>query len=525
MTDMRAGELLSQNLTAIYGFAFARLYDKDRVDDLTGEIIYEIMISAGKIKDDAAFWGYVWRVADNTFRRFIRRGHGKACDTLSQVPDAVEHGLSPEQEYIEREQQQEQLYLLRRELSLLTRVHREVCVAYYVGGMSCSEIASQQNISVDMVKYHLFKTRKLLKEGIGMTRTLGEKSYNPGTFRLNFWGDRNHYGGLFTRKLPGSIMLAAYYTPMTAQELSVEVGVSMPYLEDELEIFQSAGLISSAKGKYQTNIVIITEEYERELGRLTANIYAGAADSVYREVAARLADIRSITFDGNDYDNNRLLFALLNIAMVNGYSLARERAPIGPAKALPLGGHGWLFGHDNDISRSHFRGVCMEVWNRSGTAWFSAENYRIIDRAQLYDHSHFDAGAEAMCTAVLGGAPDWDNVTLTRLLRERFVLCEGDRLSANFPVFDSDAFERVCGLLAGASEQVCDCMMRVSDTAQGVLSEHVPTGVRPQCGDVAKIYHRQNVMAYIMEELVADGRLTVPDEKTPLCVWGVRAGK
>jgi hypothetical protein len=39
-----------------------------------------------------------------------------------------------------------------------------------------------------MVKYYLFKTRKILKEGIGMTREYGEKSYNPGTFRMGFLG-------------------------------------------------------------------------------------------------------------------------------------------------------------------------------------------------------------------------------------------------------------------------------------------------------------------------------------------------
>ena len=144
---------------------------------------------------------------------------------------------------MQREAESEELYLLRRELSLLTKTHREVCVAYYVDNKSCSQIAKEQNISVEMVKYHLFKTRKLLKEGIGMTRTLGEKSYNPGTFRLDFWGDWNKYYDLFRRKLPGSIVLAAYHEAMTAEELSVELGVSMPYLEDEIEILEAAGVL------------------------------------------------------------------------------------------------------------------------------------------------------------------------------------------------------------------------------------------------------------------------------------------
>ena len=192
------------------------------------------------------------------------------------------YDLSPEQEYIEKETESEEIYLLRRELSLLKKTHREVCVAYYVDNKSCSQIAKEQNINVEMVKYHLFKTRKLLKEGIGMTRTLGEKSYNPGVFRLDFWGDKNKYYDLFNRKLPGSIVLAAYYEAMTAEALSMELGVSMPYLEEEIEILENAGVLKKIGDKYQTNIVIITDAYEKEFVKNTSAIYATVAKSVFQ---------------------------------------------------------------------------------------------------------------------------------------------------------------------------------------------------------------------------------------------------
>lgn len=217
MTDKRASELLAENLTAIYGYAFSKLYDKDKADDLASEIVYEIIISARNLKDENVFWGFAWSIAENTFRRFIRRSGLSAQIVELNDENIGVYDLSPAEEYIKRETESEEIYLLRRELSLLKKTHREVCVAYYVDNKSCSQIAKEQNISVEMVKYHLFKTRKLLKEGIGMQRTLGEKNYNPGTFRLDFWGDRNKYGGLFKRKLPGAIVLAAYYEAITAE--------------------------------------------------------------------------------------------------------------------------------------------------------------------------------------------------------------------------------------------------------------------------------------------------------------------
>ena len=55
MTDKRASELLSENLTAIYGYAFSKLYDKDKVDDLASEIVYEILVSARNLQNEEAF--------------------------------------------------------------------------------------------------------------------------------------------------------------------------------------------------------------------------------------------------------------------------------------------------------------------------------------------------------------------------------------------------------------------------------------------------------------------------------------
>ena len=39
MENKKVAKLISENLKSIYGYAFARLYDKDDVDDLTSEIV------------------------------------------------------------------------------------------------------------------------------------------------------------------------------------------------------------------------------------------------------------------------------------------------------------------------------------------------------------------------------------------------------------------------------------------------------------------------------------------------------
>ncbi len=522
MTDKRASELLAENLIAIYGYAFSKLYDKDKVDDLVSEIVYEIIASVRNLQNEEAFWGYAWKIAENTFKRFIRK-----TELAAQILELTEenigvYDLSPEEEYIERETKSEEIYLLRRELSLLKKTHREVCVAYYIDNKSCSQIAKEQKISVEMVKYHLFKTRKLLKEGIGMTRTFGEKSYNPGTFRLDFWGNQNKYDGLFKRKLPGSIVLSAYYEPMAAEALSMELGVAMPYLEEELEILESAGVLKKTGEKYQTNIVIITDAYEKEFVRNTSMIYSDVASNVFHKIFQLLPQIRRLNFHGNDFDDNRLIFGILNIAVIEGYILARKKSPIGNPNKLALDCHGWIFGYDNDYVNHHFMGVTMETWNREGTAWYSAENYRIIEQAQMYDHYDFHNKTEAICDAILCRKANRENPALPWLIEHNFIHCEDNKLSANFPVFGEKAFTDICVMLSDVIDAVANCMIDISDKAEKLLAEQAPKAVKGQCGDIAKIHHRLDVAAFLLENLIEKNLLSVPKERAPICMWGVK---
>jgi hypothetical protein len=135
--------------------------------------------------------------------------------------------------------------------------------------MSCSEVSEKLGISLEMVKYYLFKTRKILKEGIGMIREYGEKSYKPGKFHFHTLVDQHsnaQYADLFQRKLPGNILLSAYYTPMTVSELSLELGISTVYMEDEIDLLVRYGFLKAVSGtKFQTNMIIFTKAYEKEI--------------------------------------------------------------------------------------------------------------------------------------------------------------------------------------------------------------------------------------------------------------------
>ena len=151
---------------------------------MTNDIICEVLKCAHRLKNDDAFYGFMWRIAENTFKKMIRKSNFQTIEFDESFVGT--YWATPEEEYLKTEE----LQLLRRELSLLSKQYRETTVAYYIYGRSCSEISADFGISTEMVKYYLFKTRKILKEGIGMSRAFGEKKLSSRNFSYGLLGRR-----------------------------------------------------------------------------------------------------------------------------------------------------------------------------------------------------------------------------------------------------------------------------------------------------------------------------------------------
>ena len=75
-----------------------------------------------------------------------------------------------------------------------------------------------------------------------------------------------------------NILLAAYRTPSTAEELAIEIGVALPYMEEELDSLVSATLLIKRNNRYETNFYIFSASAQEK-------IY-----SRYREIAPLLTE-------------------------------------------------------------------------------------------------------------------------------------------------------------------------------------------------------------------------------------------
>lgn len=516
-----AAELLQKSLKDIFAFSVSRLYDKQDAEDLTNDIIIEVLSSADRLQNDEAFYGYMWKIAENTFKRFIRDKSIQKIEFNESFLGA--YWETPEDKYIENEE----LLYLRRELSLLSKQYREVTVKYYIHNKTVTEISKEIKISEEMVKYYLFKTRKILKEGVNMERKYGEKSYNPSNFGIDFWGgggDNSYVWQTFERKLPGNITLAAYDKPLTLKELSLELGVSAPYLEDELEILLRNKFIKQIGNKYQTDFLIFRTPYELEFGQKvpSAAICNEIVNRICDTVEKLLPKFREKDF-GIELDENQLRWFIVNFALINALGEFEEENQNRFGKYPILKGttHGFVFGHDNDYKYGYFEGIYGYCNNRDNTAHFTAVNYNTITKCQCWRGGNQNR-VNIMCDAILGKEVETDDTTIAQLVSEGMISVTDSALKANFPIFTSRDNHLMCETLKPIIDDIVLCMDKICSMAAEIFKRHTPQYFCDRCERLCYIRHQADAMGIIIERLVSDGYLIVPDKRTNLTVFGVK---
>lgn len=186
----------------------------------------------------------------------------------------------------------EELERVRRGLAFIRADYRNILVAHYFEEKSVSEISRQFGIPLGTVKTKLQSSRKILKEGMNMTKQFGTRSFQPETVRFHSSG--NQPSGLpfsaVQRKLPVNILCEANNNASTIEELSMELGISMPYMEEEVGLLVDGELLRKLdNGKYITNFFISPKECQNEINELSCQ-FAERNYKVIWDIAGKMLE-------------------------------------------------------------------------------------------------------------------------------------------------------------------------------------------------------------------------------------------
>ena len=264
--DKLINEFSESYVEKIFYFCLKKTGNPNDADDLTQDIAFQIIMALNKGTIPNNFSAWIWQIARNRYSVWAKEKHNRN-ESVTDT-DVYDYEIEDANESISDELiHSEQMALLRRELAFIKSDYRNIVVAYYLENKSIRDIASALSLTESAVKQRLFRARNILKEGMEMARTFGKRSYNPEN--ITYAADGSQPTGLpwraVNRKIPNNILLQANNNPSTLEELSIELGVALPYMEEEVNLLHQATLLEKQGDKYITNFFILDKECRMEI--------------------------------------------------------------------------------------------------------------------------------------------------------------------------------------------------------------------------------------------------------------------
>ena len=448
---------------SILSYCVSRTPNRFDAEDLAQDIILEMYKSSANIRNEAAFYGFMWAVAGNVYKQWCRKKNRCEFHFVADECDAQHFG------------DDEQLDLLRRELSLLSEKYRKAVVLYYIDKKSCSQISDILSVSESMVKYLLFKSRQILKEGITMERTYGEQSYNPKELSILYWGNgKKTYNSTLEKRIAQNILFACYNDKLTTEEISLELGVALPYIEDILKELTDCEILSLEGRKYYTNIVIFTSDCAIEVVNKTAR---------YREEI-----IDALTAVAENSDNQ----AWLSVCCVL-YKAIFENLQSKVEINIPENKFGescFVWAVEKNCESMRNKGFGFGVSNTENENGDRVQFFDFFVNGEMVHHSFYETKSLTnVFVDIARGKTDFtnefDKVVVAELVKKGYVLNNDGKLTVNVPVFTKTDFENFMKSLEKTIDIVEENAMIIMNEAAKILRSYIPVHLKPFASQMA----------------------------------------
>ena len=377
MRDRLIQEFTQNYMEKLFYFCLKKTGSHIEAEDLTQDITLQIIAAFHNGTVPTNFSAWVWQIARNRYSVWAKEKH-KQNESVTGS-DIGDYEIEDESENILEEMiHTEQMALLRRELAFIKSDYRNIVVAYYIESKNVREIADSLSLSANTVKSRLLRAREILKEGMDMAREFGKRSYNPEQIAFVQNGRDGKKGqpwSIITHLLYKNIFLETYENPQTAEELALELGIALPYMEDELEFLTREQLLTKSENKYQTAFQIISREDQRKEYENNKKIQKPMTDKICELIDTyMIEDGSKVNYDYVGYEAAK--WALIvrtfdwlqwSANTVNNTSLEyRSTYPMRPddgawtltgyetidwKKPEFVGNHGWLSHDKNEVKK------------------------------------------------------------------------------------------------------------------------------------------------------------------------------
>jgi len=496
---MNYDEKIADASKSIYNYCLSRTSNPHDAEDLAQDILVELIKSVGNLRDEKAFYGFMWGIAGNVYKQWYRKKVSR-IDT-----DELDDNMDVE-DIIEDESDMD---LLRRELSLLSEKYRKATILYYMKNNSCAEISRTLEISESMVKYLLFKSRQILKEGISMNRTYGELSYNPKNLMLNYWGDGpNRFSNIAEDNLIAqNILWACYNDSLVDNEIALQIGSALPYIEKDLQMLLATNLLIKNGNKYSTNVVIISDEYYKEVESKVSDNQNKYAEMVNKFITDKKDEIMNLGIDMSDNTYKWQMATKLLYEIWTNFTDSYDIDTNMPKTAFGERAYVWGVEHfENTIGRSN-------VSNEYGRIQFL--DYGTADgNAQRGDHRNFygrQQKVDLYIDIILNGKSDFNKFEeelVIEMIMQGYLINKDGKVKSTVPIFTEDQMTKLYEIFTPFYEEANKIVNANMEIAYTVLKNHTPSHLKNQIQNIAYLSGDSFIFPNIIQAMVNKGYLS-----------------
>ena len=534
---MKTNEILKlignkELLDKIYQFSYQRCNTSYEAEDLCSDIILAVISAVHNQESIENFYAFVWAIARRVYADYSEK-RNRLRQTIS-----IENGdlllAAKENEidsFIEEAAEQEHIKKIFAEISFLSKAYREVMVLYYLDEMKVKDIALKLGINETTVKQRLFSARNTVRKEV---ENMSNRNLSLKPVSLAFIGTGNPRGNdprtKAERILSQNIVYACKDKAKSAKELSEELCVPMPYIEDELDIQikgenGSYGLLRKEGEKYIANVIIVDNNEFDEVGE----IYTKHLDELSKKLKKHLTDTKesflNFPYLSPQTDLRFILWSLINESVwfikERVDDILQEKffkdvklperdfttVAVAVQDGAPYGGR--FYGCDGNETRNFCNFSYVFIRNIYG---------KRIDR-------HFYAGQDitndelmSITLKAIGGLPVSDLTENQKEFAAKAIECGflrkvGDILEPRIITIELKEWEKYRNLLRGYYDSVEDICNQIAIELHNYMVSHIQKHLLNEYKSYNLLVAGINVLNDLIEKCIAENILTEPEKR------------
>lgn len=318
-------EVLMKHADKIFFYCVKRCNSRIDAEDLSQDILLDIIININKGIEIKNFDYYIWKICKNHYSKYVNKKvkERENVTSLEKINKNTGAQVFNNTNILDELVANEKIALINTSIKLLSHDYSEILYSYYIEDKTIENISKNLNLPLGTVKKRLFDIRNKLKEYLKMERLNGKKAYVPKSFSTiaNFdnklpFDVHETVRPLFVKNL----LWHTYDNLCTIEDLSIEMGMAKPYVEDIVGYLLGRNFLLQEGNKYKSNVVFITDEIVKDV-----DCYIKSNENFYLDEIIRIANNNLNYYqqivDNKEISSKELMWSL--ISMINGFIIEK----------------------------------------------------------------------------------------------------------------------------------------------------------------------------------------------------------